>query len=306
MPIVIPKDIPAFSILKKENIFVMPKKRAESQDIRPIEIAVVNLMPTKIETETQLLRLLANTPLQVNLTLIKTATYKATNASENHMERFYKTFDGVKDVRFDGMIVTGAPVENLDFKEVAYWEELKRIFDYADKMVTSTIFICWGAQAAMYHYYGIEKKALPKKLFGVFKNHATVAYEPLLKGLNDFFSIPHSRYTEIDAAAVRADKKLRVLAEGEESGISIVKSKDDSKFFFFGHSEYDRETLKNEYLRDKAKGIKIDPPANYFIGGDINKINMSWNSTGNLLFYNWLNHYVYQVTPYNLEDKSED
>ena len=306
MPIVIPKDIPAFSILKKENIFVMPKKRAESQDIRPIEIAVVNLMPTKIETETQLLRLLANTPLQVNLTLIKTATYKATNASENHMERFYKTFDEVKDVRFDGMIVTGAPVENLDFKEVAYWEELKRIFDYADKMVTSTIFICWGAQAAMYHYYGIEKKALPKKLFGVFKNHATVASEPLLKGLNDFFSIPHSRYTEIDAAAVRADKKLRVLAEGEESGISIVKSKDDSKFFFFGHSEYDRETLKNEYLRDKAKGIKIDPPANYFIGGDINKINMSWNSTGNLLFYNWLNHYVYQVTPYNLEDKSED
>ena len=302
MPIVIPKDIPAFSILKKENIFVMPKKRAESQDIRPIEIAVVNLMPTKIETETQLLRLLANTPLQVNLTLIKTATYRSTNTSENHMERFYKTFDEINNVRFDGMIVTGAPVENLDFREVAYWEELKNIFDYADKMVTSTIFICWGAQAAMYHYYGIEKKSLPKKLFGVFKNHATAVYEPLLKGLNDFFAIPHSRYTEIDADAVRANKKLRVLAEGDESGISIVKSKDDSKFFFFGHSEYDRETLKNEYLRDKGKGIKIDPPANYFIGGDINKINMSWNSTGNLLFYNWLNHYVYQVTPYNLED----
>ena len=302
MPIVIPKDIPAFSILKKENIFVMPKKRAETQDIRPIEIAVVNLMPTKIETETQLLRLLANTPLQVNLTLIKTATYRSTNTSENHMERFYKTFDEINNVRFDGMIVTGAPVENLDFREVAYWEELKNIFDYADKMVTSTIFICWGAQAAMYHYYGIEKKSLPKKLFGVFKNHATAVYEPLLKGLNDFFSIPHSRYTEIDADAVRANKKLRVLAEGDESGISIVKSKDDSKFFFFGHSEYDRETLKNEYLRDKGKGIKIDPPANYFIGGDINKINMSWNSTGNLLFYNWLNHYVYQVTPYNLED----
>ena len=249
MPIVIPKDIPAFSILKKENIFVMPKKRAESQDIRPIEIAVVNLMPTKIETETQLLRLLANTPLQVNLTLIKTATYKATNASENHMERFYKTFDEVKDVRFDGMIVTGAPVENLDFKEVAYWEELKRIFDYADKMVTSTIFICWGAQAAMYHYYGIEKKALPKKLFGVFKNHATVAYEPLLKGLNDFFSIPHSRYTEIDAAAVRADKKLRVLAEGEESGISKVKAKDDRKFLFLVHSENSRGTSKTKHIK---------------------------------------------------------
>lgn len=302
MPIVIPKDIPAFSVLKKENIFVMPKKRAESQDIRPIEIAVVNLMPTKVETETQLLRLLANTPLQVNLTLIKTATYKSTNTSENHMERFYKTFDEVKDTRFDGMIVTGAPVENLDFKEVAYWEELKAIFDYADTMVTSTIYICWGAQAAMYHYYGIEKKPLPKKLFGVFKNRASVAYEPLLKGLNDTFSIPHSRYTEIDADAVRANKKLRVLAEGERSGISIVKSRDDRKFFFFGHSEYDRETLKNEYMRDKEKGLKIDPPENYFIDGDVNRIDMSWNSTGNLLFYNWLNHYVYQVTPYNLED----
>ena len=302
MPIVIPKDIPAFSVLKKENIFVMPKKRAESQDIRPIEIAVVNLMPTKVETETQLLRLLANTPLQVNLTLIKTATYKSTNTSENHMERFYKTFDEVKDTRFDGMIVTGAPVENLDFKEVAYWEELKAIFDYADSMVTSTIYICWGAQAAMYHYYGIEKKPLPQKLFGVFKNRASVAYEPLLKGLNDTFSIPHSRYTEIDSDAVRANKKLRVLAEGERSGISIVKSRDDRKFFFFGHSEYDRETLKNEYMRDKEKGLKIDPPENYFIDGDVNRIDMSWNSTGNLLFYNWLNHYVYQVTPYNLED----
>ena len=302
MPIVIPKDIPAFSVLKKENIFVMPKKRAESQDIRPIEIAVVNLMPTKVETETQLLRLLANTPLQVNLTLIKTATYKSTNTSEKHMERFYKTFDEVRDTRFDGMIVTGAPVENLDFKEVAYWEELKAIFDYADSMVTSTIYICWGAQAAMYHYYGIEKKPLPKKLFGVFKNRASVAYEPLLKGLNDTFSIPHSRYTEIDSDAVRANKKLRVLAEGARSGISIVKSRDDRKFFFFGHSEYDRETLKNEYMRDKEKGLKIDPPENYFIDGDVNRIDISWNSTGNLLFYNWLNHYVYQVTPYNLED----
>ena len=302
MPIVIPKDIPAFSVLKKENIFVMPKKRAESQDIRPIEIAVVNLMPTKVETETQLLRLLANTPLQVNLTLIKTATYKSTNTSENHMERFYKTFDEIRDTRFDGMIVTGAPVENLDFREVAYWEELKAIFDYADSMVTSTIYICWGAQAAMYHYYGIEKRPLGKKLFGVFRNRASVKFEPLLKGLNDTFSIPHSRYTEIDADAVKADKKLRILAEGERSGISIVKSRDDRKFFFFGHSEYDRETLKNEYLRDKEKGIKIDPPENYFIDGDINRIDMSWNSTGNLLFYNWLNHYVYQVTPYNLED----
>ena len=302
MPIVIPKDIPAFPVLKKENVFVMPKKRAEAQDIRPIEIAIVNLMPTKVETETQLMRLLANTPLQVNLTLIKTATYKSTNVSVDHMERFYKTFDEISDMKFDGMIVTGAPVETMEFDEVIYWEELKKIMDFADKKVTSTIYICWGAQAALYHYYGIEKKPLPKKLFGIFPNKAAVQYDPLLKGLNDTFNVPHSRHTEIDADAVRKEKKLRVLAEGEDCGLSIVKSRDDKKFFFFGHSEYDRETLKNEYLRDKAKGLPIDQPKNYFINGNVNEIDFSWKSTANLLFYNWLNHYVYQVTPFNLED----
>ncbi len=302
MPIVIPKDIPAFPVLKKENVFVMPKKRAEAQDIRPIEIAIVNLMPTKVETETQLMRLLANTPLQVNLTLIKTATYKSTNVSVDHMERFYKTFDEISDMKFDGMIVTGAPVETMEFDEVIYWEELKKIMDFADKKVTSTIYICWGAQAAMYHYYGIEKKPLPKKLFGIFPNKAAVQYDPLLKGLNDTFNVPHSRHTEIDADAVRSEKKLRVLAEGEDCGLSIVKSRDDKKFFFFGHSEYDRETLKNEYLRDKAKGLSIDQPKNYFINGNVNEIDFSWKATANLLFYNWLNHYVYQVTPFNLED----
>lgn len=302
MPIVIPKDIPAFPVLKKENVFVMAKKRAEAQDIRPIEIAIVNLMPTKVETETQLMRLLANTPLQVNLTLIKTATYKSTNVSVDHMERFYKTFDEICDQKFDGMIVTGAPVETMDFDEVIYWEELKKIMDFADKNVTSTIYICWGAQAALYHYYGIGKKALAKKMFGIFPNRAAVQYDPLLKGLNDTFNIPHSRHTEIDSDAVRAEKKLRVLAEGEDCGLSIVKSRDDKKFFFFGHSEYDRETLKNEYLRDKAKGLSIEQPKNYFIGGNINEIDFSWKSTANLLFYNWLNHYVYQVTPFNLED----
>ena len=302
MPIVIPKDIPAFPVLKKENVFVMPKKRAEAQDIRPIEIAIVNLMPTKVETETQLMRLLANTPLQVNLTLIKTATYKSTNVSVDHMERFYKTFDEISDMKFDGMIVTGAPVETMEFDAVIYWEELKKIMDFADKKVTSTIYICWGAQAALYHYYGIEKKPLPKKLFGIFPNKAAVQYDPLLKGLNDIFNVPHSRHTEIDADAVRKEKKLRVLAEGEDCGLSIVKSRDDKKFFFFGHSEYDRETLKNEYLRDKAKGLPIDQPKNYFINGNVNEIDFSWKSTANLLFYNWLNHYVYQVTPFNLED----
>ena len=302
MPIVIPKAIPAFSTLKKENVFVMAKKRAEAQDIRPIEIAIVNLMPTKIETETQLIRLLANTPLQVNLTLVRTASYKGTNVSGDHLERFYKTFDQIKDNRYDGMIITGAPVETLDFNDVLYWNELKEIMDFADQKVTSTIYICWGAQAGLYHYFGIGKNPLPEKLFGVFKNRAVTQFDPLLKGLNDTFSIPHSRHTSIDEKAVREHKKLIVVAEGDECGLSIVKTKDDRKFFFFGHSEYDRETLKTEYLRDKDKGLRIAPPKNYFIDGDINRINMSWNSTGNLLFYNWLNYYVYQVTPYSLED----
>ena len=302
MPIVIPREIPAFPVLKKENVFVMPVKRAAAQDIRPIEIALVNLMPTKVETETQIMRLLANTPLQANLTLIKTATYKSTNVSVDHMERFYKTFDEIKDQKFDGMIITGAPVENMEFDDVLYWEELKEILDYADKNVTSTIYICWGAQAALHHYFGINKIALPKKMFGIFPNKATVQYDPLLKGLNDTFNIPHSRHTRIDEDAVRREKKLRVLAEGEDCGLSIVKTRDDKKFFFFGHSEYDRETLKNEYLRDKAKGLSIEQPKNYFIDGNIHNIDYSWNSTANLLFYNWLNHYVYQVTPFNLED----
>ena len=229
-------------------------------------------MPTKVETETQIMRLLANTPLQVNLTLIKTATYKSTNVSVDHMERFYKTFDEIKEQKFDGMIITGAPVENMEFNDVLYWEELKDILDYADKNVTSTIYICWGAQAALHHYFGINKIALPQKMFGIFPNRATVQYDPLLKGLNDTFNIPHSRHTRIDEDAVRNEKKLRVLAEGEDCGLSIVKTRDDKKFFFFGHSEYDRETLKNEYLRDKSKGLSIDQPKNYFIDGNIHNI----------------------------------
>jgi homoserine O-succinyltransferase len=303
MPIVIPEAIPAYKILENENIFVMAKKRAESQDIRPLEIAIVNLMPTKIETETQLMRLLSNSPLQINVTLIRTESYKSVNTSADHMERFYKTFSEIQHRMFDGMIITGAPVETLPFEEVLYWEELKKIMDYAEKKVTSTIYICWGAQAALYHYYGINKKLRQSKLFGVYKNVATVAYEPLLKGLNDTFSIPHSRHTAVDEDAVRACEALTVIAEGKDCGLSIVRTKDAARFFFFGHSEYDRETLKNEYLRDLNKGLPINPPENYFIDGDISRINMSWNSTGNLLFYNWLNYYVYQITPYVLEER---
>lgn len=300
MPIVIPKDIPAYDVLTQENIFVMPKKRADTQDIRPIEIAIVNLMPTKVVTETQLMRLLGNTPLQVNITLVKTQSYTGTNTAQTHMDKFYKSYPEIKDKYFDGMIITGAPVETLDYEEVKYWDELCEIMDFADKHVTSTIFICWGAQAALKYYYGIPKYQLSAKLFGVYKNRAIVDYDLLLKGMNDRFSIPHSRYTSIDEGAVYKHEKLQVLAVGDDCGISIAKSVDNRKFFFFGHSEYDRETLKNEYLRDLAKGLDIKKPDNYFINGDIDNINMSWNSTGNLLFYNWLNYYVYQVTPFEL------
>lgn len=303
MPIVIPKDIPAFDVLTKENIFVMGENRAHTQDIRPIEIAIVNLMPTKIETETQLMRMLSNSPLQVNVTLVRTASYNSTNTSQKYLERFYVTFDEIKTRNFDGMIVTGAPVETMDFADVKYWEELCDIMDYAERKVTSTIFICWGAQAALNYYYGIGKKELPKKMFGIFENVSVMPNEPLLRGLNDVFNVPHSRHTEIDAKSLREDGRLVVLAEGEECGISIAKCIDNKKFFFIGHSEYDRETLKTEYLRDKAKGLDIDPPKHYFIDGDEDKIDMSWKSTGALLYNNWLNYYVYQVTPYDIGNK---
>ncbi|MFI3229032.1 MAG: homoserine O-succinyltransferase [Bacillota bacterium] len=305
MPIRIPKAIPAYDILASENIFVIPLARADKQDIRPIEIAIVNLMPTKIETETQLLRLLSNTPLQVNLTLVKTASYSGKNTAVEHMERFYKTFEDIKNTKFDGMIVTGAPVETLPFEDVLYWEELVKIMDYAESNVTSSIFICWGAQAALYHYYGINKHLLPNKMFGIYSNMRVTSYDPLLKGLNDRFNIPQSRHTSIDEDAVRNHPDLQVIAEGKDCGISIIKSKDSKKFFFTGHSEYDRDTLKTEYLRDVSKGLPIAQPVNYFVNGNIDNVDMSWNSTGNLLFYNWLNHYVYQVTPFKLEAESE-
>ncbi|MDR0696443.1 MAG: homoserine O-succinyltransferase [Christensenellaceae bacterium] len=300
MPIVIPEALPAYTILEKENVFIMSAKRAETQDIRPIEIAILNLMPTKIETETQLIRLLANSPLQVNITLIQTATYQTKNTSAEHMEKFYRTFNDIKTHKFDGLIVTGAPVETMPFEDVDYWNELTEILNYARDMVTSTIYICWGAQAALYHFYNIQKVQLPRKLFGVFKNTASNAHDPLLKGLDDAFYIPHSRYTTIDTTALRNTKDIAILASGTQCGISIAKTIDNSMFFLFGHTEYDRETLKSEYLRDQAKGVSINPPVNYFIKGDLSRINMKWNSTGNLIFNNWLNYYVYQVTPYML------
>ncbi|MBO4539144.1 MAG: homoserine O-succinyltransferase [Clostridia bacterium] len=300
MPIVISKDIPAFDVLSRENVFVMSSSRAQTQDIRPIEIAIVNLMPTKIETETQLMRLLANTPLQVNLTLVRTATYNSTNTSQDHMEKFYVTFDELAGRKFDGMIVTGAPVEKMEFADVKYWDELCKIMDYAEKNVTSSLFICWGAQAAMNYYFGVGKKELPKKLFGVFDNHICQENEPLLRGLNDTFRVPHSRYTEIKKEDMEGDGRIVILAEGEDCGVSIAKCIDNRRFFFFGHSEYDRDTLKKEYLRDKEKGLDIDPPKNYFADKECTKVDYSWRSTGTLLFSNWLNYYVYQLTPYDI------
>ncbi len=299
MPIVIPQDIPAFSVLKEENIFVMNDERAFSQDIRPLEIAILNLMPTKVETETQFMRLLSNSPLQVNVTLVYTESYKSKNTAAAHLERFYKKFDDIKDKHFDGMIITGAPVETMAFEEVAYWEELKKLFDFADKKVTSTIYICWGAQAALYYHYGIQKHLLPEKLFGGFPHKKYLEqHDPLLKGIDDVFYVPHSRHTTVYKEDVEKVKDLVVLCEAEGVGLSIAKSRDNRKIFMMGHMEYDRNTLKTEYERDLSKGLPIKPPCNYFADETCTAVNVNWTSAANLLYTNWLNYYVYQVTPF--------
>ena len=302
MPIVIPQDIPAYSALIRENIFVMHDERAFKQDIRPLEIAILNLMPTKVETETQFMRLLSNSPLQVNVTLLYTDTYKSKNTAAAHLDRFYKKFDDIRNKHFDGMIVTGAPVETLPFEEVLYWEELKQIFDFADKNVTSTIFICWGAQAALYYYYGIEKRLLPEKLFGIFPHKKFLEqHDPLLKGIDDVFNVPHSRHTTVWEEDVDKVGDLIRLSHSDYTGLSIAKSKDNKKIFLTGHMEYDRDTLKKEYERDLAKGLPIKPPANYFTDETCTAVNVTWTSAANLFYTNWLNYYVYQVTPYHLK-----
>ena len=302
MPIVISKDLPAYKTLTEENIFAITKNRAESQDIRPIEIAILNLMPTKIATETQLLRLLSNSPLQTNITLVSTESYVGKNTPQEHLEKFYKPFSQIKNRKFDGMIITGAPVENYNFEEVKYWGELEEIMEFAKTNVTSTIFICWGAQAALHYYYGVEKHPLEEKLFGVFKHKKMVEYDKLLKGIDDEFYMPHSRHTTVYVEDIEKIKKLKVLARSDEAGATIVKSTDDKIIFIFGHTEYDRETLKNEYERDLQKGLPIKEPANYFKNGyqdGKGEINMCWSSTANLIYSNWLNYYVYQITPYD-------
>lgn len=299
MPIVIDRNIPAFSVLNGERIFVMDKERAGTQDIRPIEIAVLNLMPTKIETETQLMRLLSNSPLQVNITLIHTESYRSKNVDAGYLNRFYRSFESVKNRRFDGMIVTGAPVEDLEFSEVAYWNELTKLFEFTATNVVSTIFICWGAMAALYHFYGIRKYPLKNKLFGVFP-HKKVFYEtpdPLMRGISDTFHVCHSRHSAIRERDIRAEERLKILATSHEAGASILCNGDHSRIFVLGHMEYDRETLKTEYERDLKKGLPIAEPRNYFSKNGA--IKMNWTSTANLFYNNWLN-FVYQTTPFHL------
>lgn len=302
MPIIVPKDIPASKILKSENIFVMNEARAQMQDIRPLEIAILNLMPTKEVTETQIMRLLSNSPLQVNVTLVSTESYVGKNTPIEHLQRFYKPFSEIKNNKYDGMIITGAPVENVDFKDVKYWKELETVFEFAKTNVTSTIFICWGAQAALYYYYGIEKYPLEKKLFGVFKHKKLVKYDKLLKGTDDRFYIPHSRHSEVREEDLKKCKDVVIVATSKEAGPAIIRSKDDKFIFITGHAEYDRETLELEYLRDKNKGLDIEVPYNYYVNDKVGEIKMSWVSTANVIYMNWLNHYVYQATPYEIED----
>lgn len=301
MPIKIPNALPATEVLQSENIFVITETRAITQDIRPLRIALLNLMPTKIVTETQLSRLLGNTPLQVELELLKTATHKAKNTSEEHMISFYRTFEEVKDMKFDGLIITGAPVENMEFEEVEYWDELCEIMEWSKTHVTSTFHICWGAQAGLYYHYGIKKYPLPEKLSGVFK-HKTVHKNPiLLRGFDDEFFVPHSRHTTVKREDIEKDPRLKILAESDEAGIYAVTNHGGSQVFITGHSEYDRDTLKREYMRDKAAGLDPKVPVNYFPDDDPSKEPVvKWRGHANLIYSNWLNYYVYQTTPYDI------
>ena len=299
MPVKIPNALPAAATLKQENIFVMTEQRATTQDIRPLRIAILNLMPTKVATETQLLRVLGNSPLQVEPVFIRTASYTSTHISQEYMDTFYRTFDQVRDQKFDGCIITGAPVELMKYEDVAYWDELVAIMDWANSNVFSTFYICWGAQAALYHMYGIPKYTLPEKKFGVYRHKVLVKNCRLMRGFDDYFYAPHSRHTEVRTEDIEACEDLIVLAKSDEAGVLLCMSRDGSRIFMMGHPEYDRVTLDREYKRDKAKGMDIDLPVNYYPGDDeTKKPLLQWRSHGNLLYTNWLNYYVYQKTPY--------
>lgn len=303
MPIKIDNQLPAHQSLEAENIFVITESRAMHQDIRPLRILILNLMPTKIETETQILRLLSNSPIQVEVDLLQVATHTSKNVSHEHMLKFYKTFDEVKDCRFDGMVVTGAPVEHLEFEEVDYWEELCTILEWSKTNVYSTFHICWGAQAGLYYHYKIPKYPLEEKMFGVFPHRPLDLYHPLLMGFDDIFYVPHSRHTEIRRGDIALVKDLQILSYSDISGVHLVSDMECRNFYATGHSEYDRNTLANEYFRDLKKGLPVNIPYNYFPDNDTGKEPlMTWRETGSLLFTNWLNYFVYQRTPYDLNN----
>jgi homoserine O-succinyltransferase len=303
MPVKIPNTLPARTTLERENIFVMDEERAMHQDIRALRVAILNLMPTKIATETQLLRLLSNSALQVEVTLLHTATYESKNTDADHLLNHYATFDDVCDEKFDGLIITGAPVEQMPFEEVEYWKELTRIMDWAETNVESTFHICWGAQAGLYHRYVIPKYDLSHKMFGVFEHRVLAPTESLLRGFDDIFLAPHSRHTEIRRADIEPVNELQLLAESEEAGVYIVGSKDGRQLYITGHSEYDPFTLKAEYDRDVNKGLPIHIPKNYYPNDDPRQTpNVRWRGHANLLYSNWLNYYVYQATPFDLNE----
>lgn len=303
MPIKIPAELPAYKALDSENIFVMTDERAERQDIRPLEIVIVNLMPTKISTEIQLLRLLGNSPLQVNITLLRTAEHISRHTPLHHLERFYQTFDEICDRSFDGMLVTGAPVEHLSFAEVDYWEELLRIMEYGRAHVYSSLYICWAAQAALYHFYGIPKHDLPAKLSGIFEHRVLRPSCRLFRGFDDEFRAPHSRHTEVRAGDIAKIPDLEILAESDEAGVTMVESRDHSQVFMTGHLEYERDTLDGEYRRDLGKGLNPRVPAHYYPNDDPARTPvMNWRAHAHLFYCNWLNYYVYQETPYQLRN----
>ena len=301
MPIQIPNDLPAAEVLQSENIFVMPENRAATQDIRPLEIVLLNLMPTKVATETQLSRLLGNTPLQVKLELMHMSTHKSKNTSQDHLLNFYKSFDELKHRKFDGMVITGAPVELMEFEEVDYWPELCQIMEWTKTNVHSTFHICWGAQAGLYYHYGIQKHTMEKKLFGVYEHKADYKRSILLRGFDDVFWVPHSRHTTINREDVEKIPDMKILASSEKAGVYAMSNKQGRQIFVTGHSEYDADTLLKEYIRDKSQGLPIDVPENYFPGDDdTQQPVVRWKGHGNLLFSNWLNYFVYQTTPYDI------
>ncbi len=302
MPIRTQNSLPAKGILENENIFVMDENRAIHQDIRPLQICILNLMPVKQDTELQILRALSNTPLQVDVTFMKMNSHRSLNTSMNHLNKFYDTFDELKDKRFDGLMITGAPVEQIPFQEVDYWDELCEIMRWSYKNVTSTLHICWGAQAGLYYHFGLDKVLLPEKLFGVYEHKVMNRKIPLVRGFDDDFLIPHSRHTAVPAAAIHGCKELLVLAESEEAGVLLCMAENGKQIFVMGHPEYDRMTLHNEYVRDKEKGLPIQIPKNYYPDDDpTNRPKLQWRSHSNNLYTNWLNYYVYQVTDYVLE-----